>query len=273
MAADKGWKAHSKWNRTILARKAGNLLTYALAQGAAGALAPHLARSWNLFHASEIAYARAQDRLLKAGLAAEITRRGEIVLELTEEGTASLPPYLRPEVHWRYRWDGIWFLFAYDVPEPQREHRDIIRRALIQRRFGQFQKSLWIGPWDIRPWFDDLRQAAGILDFAMLLEARTVMGVSNERLVLQAWPWDRIASRHTDYLHAVGGILEAWEEDAPSEAEVREAVRSEAMAYVGAMEHDPLLPRKLWPPEYRGYQVYQLHLDFLRQASRLTRPA
>ena len=38
----------------------------------------------------------------------------------------------------------------------------------------------------------------------------------------------------------------------------------EMLAYQRAMEHDPLLPRQLWLPWYRGEQVYDEHRGFLR---------
>ncbi len=266
-----GWKGHSRWCRQIVVRRVGNMLTYALAQGAAGMLAPHLERSWDLFHHSEIAHARAQQRLARSGLIAEITRKGEIVLELTPEGEAALPPFVRPTREWDRTWNGIWYFFCYDVPESHRHHRDVIRAALRQRRFGQFQKSMWIGPWDIRPWFDDLRQAAGITDYGMLFEARTVMGIADERLVMQAWPWDDIDRAQTAYLHEAERTLEGWRQATPSADAVKEAIRGETMAYIQAMRNDPLLPRRLWPRGYRGEQVFAAHADFLKTASRLTR--
>ena len=57
-----------------------------------------------------------------------------------------MPEELRPEKFWNRKWDGIWYVLAYDVPEPQRSYRESLRRFLQRLRMGGLQGSGWVSP-------------------------------------------------------------------------------------------------------------------------------
>ncbi len=269
MADPAKWSGHRRWSARIVFRRCGNALAYALAEFPCLAMAPTLERNWRSTYDSRRSYHAARTRLLKQGVVAEVTRDGQIVLELTPAAEAALPVWLRPEREWRRKWSGAWYIVSYDVPELRRVHRDVLRTLLQQHRFGQLHKSMWIGPWDIRPFFDDLRTAGGIADYAVLLEARSVMGgVPDEQIVRKAWPWQTIIDAQQTYFREIGDLVRIWKAAEPTAEEVRAKVRTEAVAYAMAMEKDPLLPRRLWPVGYGGERVYQLHREFCALASR-----
>jgi len=46
------------------------------------------------------------------------------------------------------QWNGKWFLVFFDVPEVQRNKRDFLRRYLIKLGFYQYQKSVYLFPYD-----------------------------------------------------------------------------------------------------------------------------
>lgn len=48
------------------------------------------------------------------------------------------------------RWDGIWRLISYDVPQVQNHDRDNFRLTLKRWGFHQIQASLWVFPYECR---------------------------------------------------------------------------------------------------------------------------
>lgn len=72
------------------------------------------------------------------------------VLEVTEKGRkafgqASFSDITIPKPQ---KWDGKWRFFLFDVPEKQRIMRDTLRSRLKSLGFFQFQKSVWIHPFE-----------------------------------------------------------------------------------------------------------------------------
>ena len=47
------------------------------------------------------------------------------------------------------RKDGKWIMVIFDIPEKERQKRDIFRDALLGMGFTFFQKSIWISPFDV----------------------------------------------------------------------------------------------------------------------------
>lgn len=46
------------------------------------------------------------------------------------------------------QWNGKWFLVFFDVPETQRNKRDYLRRYLVKLGFYQYQKSVYLFPYE-----------------------------------------------------------------------------------------------------------------------------
>jgi CRISPR-associated endonuclease Cas2 len=46
------------------------------------------------------------------------------------------------------KWDGRWFMVFFDVPEIQRNKREYLRRYLKELGFYQYQKSVYIFPYE-----------------------------------------------------------------------------------------------------------------------------
>ncbi|MFH0908944.1 MAG: PaaX family transcriptional regulator C-terminal domain-containing protein [bacterium] len=224
---------------------------------------------WKSGYPSRTAYWMAVSRLRKAGLIARRrTDGGTPVLKLSAKGKSMLPDDLRPERFWQQRWNGVWYLLSYDVPEVDRKYRHTLRTFLKRLRMGLLHRSVWITWRDIRPEYHDLCEAASVQDFAMLFETRTVLGLDPERLVGSVWPMDRVEEMHNAYLEQGRRVLVDVEADKiPPEAMTSLAHR-EIAAYHEAMQRDPLLPRALWPSSYRGQDVYRLHRQLVQTIGR-----
>jgi hypothetical protein len=56
---------------------------------------------------------------------------------------------LKDKLNKEAEWKGFWWAIAFDIPEKQRQARDLLRRELKAMHFVEAQKSIWVTPYDI----------------------------------------------------------------------------------------------------------------------------
>ncbi len=228
------------------------------------------AAPWRLPDAEYWSYQSAMGRLRRQGLIAYRRTRGRPPeLRLLARGQSRLPVEAHPEKLWRQKWNGIWYALSYDVPESRRAYRETLRAFLREQRMGCLHRSFWITPRDIRPLYADLCEAGGVDNYAMLVEARTVLGLDPQRVVNQAWGMDRLAAAQQWYIATASAILSEVEGKALHRSALLLLARQECGAYLRVMSDDPLLPSALWPPGYRGPDAVAAHRRFQRRMARM----
>lgn len=47
------------------------------------------------------------------------------------------------------RKDKKWIMIMYDIPEKKRQARDLLREILYNLGYQEFQKSIWVSPYDV----------------------------------------------------------------------------------------------------------------------------
>lgn len=72
------------------------------------------------------------------------------------------------------RWDGIWRIVGFDVPERDKPAREALRALLKRLGFYRLQKSVWIIPWPCRDEVDLIRAAYHLADNLWYCESRTL---------------------------------------------------------------------------------------------------
>jgi phenylacetic acid degradation operon negative regulatory protein len=255
---------HPNVSVTVLRRRVADFFLEVLAYYGQVAVRRGRSPMWSGCFPSRRAYCAAANRLQKKGVV-EVARRpdGQRVLHVARG--REMPESLNPEKHWRRPWDGIWRVLVYDVPENERSFRNGLRRLLYRLRMGYLQHSVWISPWDIRPEYADIETTLHVNSVAFLFEAYTVLGRRSSDLVLEAWDFERLAKVHQEYLAASRVSLAELRSPAVAPARVEILARQEMMAYLHAMENDPLLPNKLQPFGYLGHEVYEQHAQVARE--------
>lgn len=207
-------------------------------------------------------YYNAVSRLSKLGLVVKEQGLDTPRLRISDEGEGTLDTYLHPDKWWNRKWNGIWYLLVYDVPEADRPYRNTLRQFLKRQRMGCFQKSVWITPNDIRPQYSDLQAAAAVEVFACLFEARTVLGMPSEKVVWESWDFDRLYDIQKRFCDIYCENLQILKEaTSPELDDLMRLAAEEIDAYHSAFVLDPLLPNQLLPRDYMGKQVYSLHLE------------
>lgn len=72
----------------------------------------------------------------------KLTSRGRKILKDIEMREMEIP---RPK-----KWDGVWHLVSYDIPNRLNKKRDYFRSVLKRWQFYQIQKSLWVYPFECK---------------------------------------------------------------------------------------------------------------------------
>jgi len=83
---------------------------------------------------------------------------GTITIVLTDKGKEKALTYNLDEMEIKKpkHWDGKWRIVLFDIPEKMRWARDAFRHHLNQLEFYEFQKSVFVHPFDCRDEIDYL---------------------------------------------------------------------------------------------------------------------
>lgn len=82
------------------------------------------------------------------------------IVRITKEGKLRALRYKIDEmmVVPQKKWDGLWRIVIFDIPEKERHLRDIFRQHLKLLRFYQLQKSVWVHAYPCMDEIEFLRQ-------------------------------------------------------------------------------------------------------------------
>ena len=66
-----------------------------------------------------------------------------------------------PQAHVPDKWDGLWRLVVFDVPELERKQRDLLRRAISSYGMCQLQQSVWVYPYPCDEFIRSIKEDLG----------------------------------------------------------------------------------------------------------------
>lgn len=72
----------------------------------------------------------------------KLTKKGKTLLQ---EIAVSEIKFSKPD-----KWDGLWRLVSYDIPEVSKKFRDLFRNILERNGFCKIQESLWVFPYECK---------------------------------------------------------------------------------------------------------------------------
>ncbi|MCD6528081.1 hypothetical protein J7K44_00315, partial [bacterium] len=114
---------------------------------------PHsLMREFSFYHSPSLSKSALQ-KLVKERINT-LKRRGyfrqtKAGWELTPKGRTEIIKMILWKKLEKKKWDGKWRLIIFDIPELKRKDRDFLRRELKWIGFVEYQKSVWIFPYDM----------------------------------------------------------------------------------------------------------------------------
>ncbi len=93
---------------------------------------------------------KAMDRLQNKKYVKKYKKGGIDVVEITENGRKEVLKYKLDEIKIKEqkRWDGIWRIIMFDIPEKKKTARDGLTLKLIKMGCAPIQKSVFVSPYE-----------------------------------------------------------------------------------------------------------------------------
>ena len=174
------------------------------------------------------------------------------IVRLTEKGRRLIEGPSGVSRRWERKWDGLWRMVVFDVPESERKLRQRLRRTLADHGFGCLQKSVWISPDPFAREFRKLRRNLATPASLTLIEGNEIAGRDPKNLVRAAWHFGAINRAYEDYLAYLRTLSGPENPSASQEVLAREQSLWEA-----AVSRDPFLPAELLPRGYCGRKAWK----------------
>ena len=104
-------------------------------------------------------------------------------IKLTKRGNQLAQKYAieNVEISRPKKWDGLWHLVSYDIPNEKKKERDWFRSTLKRLEFKQIQESLWVHPYECSQEIAVVAQNLRISPYVAIMIARTIPGQSKVR--------------------------------------------------------------------------------------------
>ena len=175
-------------------------------------------------------------RLVARGLVGKQRIGQHVYIKLTSAGKNKLMRS-HPNLNYRphRRWDGFWRIVSFDVDEPYRNVRGLLRSVLKDFGFAKLQQSLYICPHKVEEELRSYLLNTKLDRFVKVFVSKEVEADSN--LAASLWSLGEINERYRKSLkdYEVNGNLPLLRE-----------------RYLETASLDPYLPKELLPDDWLG---------------------
>lgn len=132
-------------------------------------------------------------------------------------------------------WDKKWRFVVFDIPQKNRNARDLIRRRLKEWDFKFFQRSIWFSPLPITNKIKQLDKQVDDTDYLSIIEGK-ILRCKPQKIIQEKWKiskWENKAN--------------IWRQKAKKEDKLSEKLQLQFWDLVS--EH-PKVPLDLLPPAW-----------------------
>lgn len=185
-----------------------------------------------------------------------LERRGkEGYYHLTNTGWAEVGELQPLGEAQRRKWDGLWRIVIYDVPEKKSVERNYLRRHLKEIGFRLWQKSTWITPLPVSKELYSLLKDNKLAGRISVFESRNLFGLGNQDLANRVWNLNTVQSGYIN-------LIQEWERGKKKVGhdprKLKELAGKCQQRYLELAQKDPHLPIELLPKEWPTKQLHSL---------------
>lgn len=118
-------------------------------------------------------------RLERQELVSWKEENGELRLTLTDKGKKRILQYNIDtlKIDEKQKWDGLWRVIIFDIPESKKVAREIFREKLKKLGFQRLQKSVFVSRFECKNEIDFLRYAFEIAPYVQYILAKEISGL------------------------------------------------------------------------------------------------
>lgn len=188
---------------------------------------------------------RALYHLKKKGLIKTIGWEDKLTRRITKQGRKRLEA-IAPFYDEERVWNGKLYLVTYDVPERQRDDRELLRRYLRKIGCGRFQDSVWLTPYNptgvVRSFISD-KDLSGAVVVSCVGKDGNIGQEDVKELAARVFQLDELNGRYVEYLQEFDG------KEGFSESQA-------IFGFLSILGDDPQLPFELLPDDWVGDKAY-----------------
>jgi len=188
-------------------------------------------------------YEQTLRKMLKAGEIERIIKKGEPYFRITSQGNIKLVREVPLGKRIGKSWDGKWRMVIFDIPEISKVKRENLRKKLKELGLAQWQKSVYITPFDVGQELAEYLVATNLADNAIVLEAKKIFVGDEKEMANKLWKLDDLNLRYQDFFEKY------------SRQKDKRGMQEE---FLMILESDPCLPKELLPEPWWGVAAKSL---------------
>lgn len=188
--------------------------------------------------------------LVKDGLITDHSEGEVLKYVLTEDGHKDIALNFPVFRFTREKWDGLFRILSYEIPEKKRELRDKLRREVASWGLGPWHRSFWLTPHPIVTSLRKLVSEREEEQYVQAFESTHVFG-DRELLIEKVWGKKRLESRYRS-------LFKKWHQILSKDQDKVSKMKQVVTDYVDILKEDPGLPKQLIGESWIGYEAVSL---------------
>jgi phenylacetic acid degradation operon negative regulatory protein len=168
---------------------------------------------------------------------------------LTEKGFNDLALTFPLFRYLNAKWDNIWRILSYEIPEKKRELRDRLRREVASWGLGPWHRSFWLTPHPIIPHLKDLISPEEKM-FVQAFESNHAFG-DQDILIEKVWGRSQLEKKYRR-------LFMKWHDILSREDEKPKKMKEIVSEYIELLKIDPGLPKELLGEKWIGFEATNL---------------
>lgn len=160
------------------------------------------------------------------------------------------------------RWDELWHMVVYSIPEQRRKLRDRLRQRLGWLGFGRLAPGTWISPsdraQDVRADLEDL----GATEYAQYFSGMKLRFASPQEIVSRCWDLQTINQDYGRFLSKYQAGYRASKGDPPDPSDSFVQRFWLTIDYLQFPRRDPNLPLALLPKGWVGTKANRMFQEY-----------
>ena len=98
------------------------------------------------------------------------------------------------------RWDGIWIIVTYSIPEHRRKARDKLRVGLRWLGYGPLREATWISPYDTTKELENLVEGLRIKKYFQVFQSKHLGFADPKEIVSKCWDLKKTHEKYAGFV-------------------------------------------------------------------------
>jgi len=183
-------------------------------------------------------------KLTSVGDIEKVVKNNKIYLKLTSSGNEKLKQNIPLFRFSNKSWDSYWRMVIFDIPQERKKLRDALRRKLKDLGFGQWQRSVYITPFDLQEEINQFLKANEVFGMAFCIKGRRLGGGDDKEIARYAFKLDELDKEFEYFIDDLtSNILIKINDDIVTQEDITNYIDS----YLKLILKNPGLPKELLP--------------------------